>query len=148
MEGTMADWMGWLAMAGVLVILELFTGTFYLLMIAIGLAVGGIVALAGAGWPLQAIVAGVVGVVATGLLHRSRFGRPARHDATRDRNVNLDIGQRVTVPAWDNGRARVMYRGALWDVELGQGATAHPGDFRIVEVQGSRLVVANAAAHS
>jgi membrane protein implicated in regulation of membrane protease activity len=147
MEGTMADWMGWLATAGVLVILELFTGTFYLLMIAIGLAVGGIVALAGAAWPLQAIAAGVVGVLATGLLHRSRFGRPARHDATRDRNVNLDIGQRVTVPAWDNGRARVMYRGALWDVELGQGATAHPGDFRIVEVQGSRLVVANAAAH-
>jgi membrane protein implicated in regulation of membrane protease activity len=144
----MADWMGWLATAGVLVILELFTGTFYLLMIAIGLSVGGLVALAGAGWPVQAIAAGVVGVVATGLLHRSRFGRPARHDATRDRNVNLDIGQRVTVPAWDNGRARVMYRGALWDVELGQGATAHPGDFRIVEVQGSRLVVANAAAHS
>jgi membrane protein implicated in regulation of membrane protease activity len=144
----MADWMGWLATAGVLVILELFTGTFYLLMIAIGLAVGGLVALAGAGWPAQAIAAGVVGVLATGLLHRSRFGRPARHDATRDRNVNLDIGQRVTVPAWDNGRARVMYRGALWDVELGQGATAHPGDFRIVEVQGSRLVVANAAAHS
>jgi membrane protein implicated in regulation of membrane protease activity len=139
----MADWMGWLATAGVLVILELFTGTFYLLMIAIGLAVGGLVALGGAGLPAQAIAAGLVGVLATGLLHRSRFGRPARHDATRDRNVNMDIGQRVTVPAWDNGRARVMYRGALWDVELGQGATAQAGDFRIVEVQGSRLVVSN-----
>lgn len=139
----MADWMGWLATAGVLVILELFTGTFYLLMIAIGLAVGGFVALAGAGLPAQAIVAGVVGVLATAVLHRSRFGRQGRHPAARDRNVNLDIGQRVTVPAWDNGRARVMYRGALWDVELGQGATPQAGDFRIVEVQGSRLVVAN-----
>ena len=139
----MSDWMGWLVMAGVLVILELFTGTFYLLMIAIGLALGGIVALAGAGFAIQAIVAAAIGVLATGLLHRSRFGRPAKHGANRDRNVNLDIGQRVTVPAWDNGRARVMYRGALWDVELGQGATAHPGDFRIVEVQGSRLVVSN-----
>jgi membrane protein implicated in regulation of membrane protease activity len=140
----MADWMGWLAAAGVLVILELFTGTFYLLMIAIGLAVGGVVALAGAGLPAQAIVGGVVGVLATRLLHRSRFGRghAGRGDATRDRNVNLDIGERVTVPAWDNGRARVMYRGALWDVELGQGATARAGDFRIVEVQGSRLVLA------
>lgn len=139
----MADWMGWLVAAGVLVILELFIGTFYLLMIAIGLALGGIVALAGAGLSVQAIVAGIVGVVATGVLHRSRFGRPGRHDPHRDRNVNLDIGQHVTVPAWDNGRARVMYRGALWDVELGQGATAQSGDFRIVEVQGSRLVVAN-----
>lgn len=139
----MADWMGWLVAAGLLVILELFTGTFYLLMIAIGLALGGIVALAGAGLSVQAIVAGIAGVLATGLLHRSRFGRQGRQDASRDRNVNLDIGQRVTVPAWDNGRARVMYRGALWDVELGKGATPHAGDFRIVEVHGSRLVVAN-----
>ena len=140
----MTDWMGWLAAAGVLVVLELFTGTFYLLMIATGLAVGGLVALAGAGTPLQTICAGVVGVLATGLLHRSRFGHPARSEAARDRNVNLDIGQHVTVPGWEHGRARVRYRGALWDVELGQGATAQPGDFRIVEVRGSRLVVANA----
>jgi membrane protein implicated in regulation of membrane protease activity len=139
----MADWMGWLVMAGVLVILELFTGTFYLLMIAIGLAIGGVVALAGTSMPLQAIAAAVVGVLATGLLHRSRFGRPGRTDAQRDRNVNLDIGQRVTVPAWDNGRARVMYRGALWDVELTQGIAPRAGEFRIVEVHGSRLVVAN-----
>jgi membrane protein implicated in regulation of membrane protease activity len=147
-EKTMDEWMGWLAAAGVLVILELFTGTFYLLMIAIGLAVGGIVALLGAAGPVQMIAAAGVGVLATALLHRSRFGRASRHDATRDRNVNLDIGEHVTVPGWDNGRARVMYRGALWDVELGQGATARAGDFRIVEVQGSRLVVADAAAHS
>jgi membrane protein implicated in regulation of membrane protease activity len=135
--------MDWLVAAGVLVILELFTGTFYLLMIAIGLAAGALVALAGPGVPAQAIVAAVVGVLATGLLHRSRFGHPARTDAQRDRNVNLDIGQRVTVPAWDNGRARVMYRGALWDVELTHGVPPHAGEFRIVEVHGSRLVVAN-----
>lgn len=139
----MSDWMSWMMAAGVLVVLELFTNTFYLLMVALGLAAGGAVALAGAGAPLQAIAAAAVGVLATGVLHRSRFGHPARREAARDRNVNLDIGQHVTVPAWDNGRARVMYRGALWDVELGQGATPRPGDFRIVEVQGSRLVVAN-----
>ena len=71
-----AYWMGWLIAAGVLVVLEMFTGTFYLLMIAIGLGVGALAALAGAGAPLQAIAAAVVGVTATGLLHRSRFGRP------------------------------------------------------------------------
>jgi membrane protein implicated in regulation of membrane protease activity len=147
-EETMVDWMGWLVGAGVLVILELFTGTFYLLMIAIGLAVGGLIALAGGGFPAQAIGAAVVAIGATGWLHRSRLGRPGRHEATRDRNVNLDIGQHVTVPVWDKGRARVMYRGALWDVELGQGATPQGGEFRIVEVQGSRLVVANAGSHS
>jgi membrane protein implicated in regulation of membrane protease activity len=139
----MADWMNWLVAAGVLVVLELFTGTFYLLMIAIGLGFGALAALAGASGPVQTIVAGIVGVIATGLLHRSRLGRPAKTNAARDHNVNLDIGQRVTVAAWNDGKARVMYRGALWDVELGQGATAQAGDFRIVEVQGSRLIVAN-----
>lgn len=140
----MADWMNWFVAAGVVVILELFTGTFYLLMIAIGLAFGGAAALLGMGEPLPTVVAAVVGLVATGLLHRSRFGRPARQvSAARDPNVNIDIGQSLKVDAWDGGKARVMYRGALWDVELGPGAVPQAGNFRIVEVQGSRLIVAN-----
>ena len=139
----MAQWMEWLVAAGLLVILELFSGTFYLLMIAIGLAFGAAAALLGAATPMQTIVAAVVGVAATGLLHRSRLGKPAKGSPARDRNVNIDIGQSVSVPAWHDGKARVMYRGALWDVELGQGAHPHAGDFKIVEVQGSRLIVAN-----
>lgn len=139
----MSDWMNWLVGAGILVIAELFTGTFYLLMIAIGLACGGIVALLGLSGPIQTLVAAATGLVATSILHRSRFGRPARISASRDQNVNLDIGGRVTVPGWQNGRARVMYRGALWDVELGPGAQPEAGEYRIVEVQGNRLIVAN-----
>lgn len=139
----MTDWMSWLVVAGVLVVAELFIGTFYLLMMAIGLAAGALAALAGASGPVQTLVAAAVGLAATAILHRSRFGRPARLDATRDRNVNLDIGQRVAVPEWRDGRARVMYRGALWDVELGPGALPAAGDYRIVEVRGNRLIVAN-----
>jgi membrane protein implicated in regulation of membrane protease activity len=139
----MADWINWLVLAGVLVVFELFSGTFYLLMIALGLGFGALVALAGFGVPAQTIAAAVVGVMATGLLHRSRLGRPARVDAARDPNVNLDIGQAVRVGQWHDGKARVMYRGALWDVELGQGGIAEPGDFKIVEVRGSRLIVVN-----
>jgi membrane protein implicated in regulation of membrane protease activity len=139
----MTDWMNWMVGAGILVAAELFTGTFYLLMIAIGLAFGGIAALLGFTGPIQTLIAAVVGLVATSVLHRSRFGRPSRQSASRDQNVNLDIGGRVSVPGWQGGRARVMYRGALWDVELGPGAIAEAGEFRIVEVQGSRLIVAN-----
>ena len=68
----MADWMVWSAAAGVLIVLELFTGTFYLLMMALGLLFGALAAWLGAGMPLQTIAAAVVGIVATGLLHRSR----------------------------------------------------------------------------
>ena len=49
----MTDWMSWLVVAGILVIAELFTGTFYLLMIAIGLSAGALAALAGASGPMQ-----------------------------------------------------------------------------------------------
>jgi len=139
----MDDWVNWMVGAGILVVAELFTGTFYLLMMAIGLACGGIAALLGLSGPAQTLIAAATGLVATSILHRSRFGRPAKTQATRDQNVNLDIGGGVTAEAWNKGRARLSYRGALWDVELGSGAIAEAGDFRIVEVQGNRLIVAN-----
>lgn len=137
----MADWSFWLLAAGVIVIFELFTGTFYLLMIAIGVAFGGLAALAGAGLPAQTLVAAVVGVAATVLLRRSKYGGRNRSDAAVDPNVNMDIGQTVNVPQWQDHTARVMYRGALWDVELAPDATPAPGLFTIREVRGSRLIV-------
>lgn len=139
----MNDWMIWLLITGVLVVFELFTGTFYVLMIAIGTAFGAILATMGMAPSMQFLAAAVVGVAATGLFHRSRLGHPAKGDAARDPNVNLDIGQNVSVEAWNDGKARVMYRGAMWDVDLAPGAMAGSGAFRIVEVRGSRLIVAN-----
>jgi membrane protein implicated in regulation of membrane protease activity len=139
----MNEWMIWLVLTGVLVAFELFTGTFYVLMIAIGMAFGAAAALLGLATPAQILIAAVVGVLATGLLHRSRFGRPHKQDASRDHNVNLDIGQKLNVDAWNDGKARVMYRGALWDIDLAHGSVPIPGAFKIVEVQGSHLVVAN-----
>ncbi|MQA36634.1 NfeD family protein [Rugamonas aquatica] len=143
----MADWSFWLVAAGATVILELFSGTFYLLMIAIGLTSGALAALLGFGMATQTLLAAVVGVAATVLLRRSRFGKlENRTEAARDPNVNMDIGQTVHVPAWQDGAARVMYRGALWDVELETGAAAGsgaaPGQYTIREVRGSRLIVA------
>ena len=149
----MTDWIVWSVLAGILVILELFTGTFYLLMIAIGFAAGGLAALAGAGNPLQTIIAAAVGVAATYALRRSKLGKFNKTNSARDRNVNLDIGETLTVDEWKPGvdarhTARVMYRGAMWDVELEHGAQARPGLFMIREIQGSRPFVANAASNT
>lgn len=142
----MADWGNWLVAAGVLIVLELFTGTFYLLMIAIGLVFGALAAVVGLDQPTQIVVAAAVGVVATVLLRRSRWGHIERGDATRNPNVNIDIGQTLVVDVWQHGRARVMYRGAMWDLELAPEARPEAGRFQIVDVQGSRLIVENAAA--
>ncbi len=139
----MNDWTMWLVVTGVLVVFELFTGTFYVLMIALGTASGAVLASMGMASSMQFLAAALVGIVATFLLHRSRFGRPLKGDSARDPNVNLDIGQLVHVDTWIDGKARVMYRGALWDLDLASGASPAAGQFRIVEVRGSRLVVAN-----
>lgn len=145
----MADWVNWLVAAGALIVLEMFTGTFYLLMIGLGLAVGGLAALASQGPAVQFVAAAIVGVVATLILRRSRIGRRGRSDATRDPNVNLDIGQTVFVDAWmlegDRHAARVKYRGADWDVELEHGGQAVPGYFVIRQVRGNRFIVTNTA---
>lgn len=144
----MTDWMIWFAVACVLIILEMASGTFYLLMIGTGAAAGGIVALAGGSGSWQCIVAAVVAAVATFALRRSRFGRPSNINSARDSGINLDIGQTIEVSEWRNvpgaaSHARVMYRGAQWDVELASGGTAMPGVFRIQEVQGNRLMLIN-----
>lgn len=149
----MTDWIAWFVAAGIVVILELFTGTFYLLMIAVGLAAGGLAGLAGVGATLQLISAATVGGVATYALRHGKLGQFRGVDAARDPNVNLDIGQVLTIEHWGSGTgkegtSRVMYRGALWDVELEPGATACPGAFTIREIRGSHLIVTNCSSPS
>jgi membrane protein implicated in regulation of membrane protease activity len=151
--GGMSDWMIWWGLAAVLVIFEMFTGTFYLLMCAIGLAAGGLAALLGAGLELQLVVAASIAIASTYGLRRSRFGKTSAIDATRDPNVNLDIGQALYVGGWSQGEgeaktARVAYRGAQWDVELAVGEEAVPGSFVIREVRGSRLIVAKNSSNN
>lgn len=137
----MPEWSVWMIGAGLLIVAELFSGTFYLLMVAMGLAAGGFAALLGAGGPTQFVTAAVVGVITTLLLRRWRLAHPPRGGAANDPDMNLDIGQTIVVQQWQQGRARAMYRGALWDVELGAGVPEQPGQFRIVQVRGNRLVV-------
>ncbi|MBN4666039.1 NfeD family protein [Pandoraea nosoerga] len=138
----------WFGVAGLTVVLELASGTFYLLMVALGMVAGGVAAVFRVEWPLQWVVAAVVAGVAVWLLRRSRFGRRGiKADAAADPNTNLDIGQQLRIEAWQrDGRARAMYRGAEWDVELLPGELPNAGWFVIREVRGSRLYVANVAA--
>ncbi|MES2040756.1 MAG: NfeD family protein [Pseudomonadota bacterium] len=141
----MNGWMMWMILAGLVVIFELFTGTFYLLMISIGLVAGALAAVFQLGSESQMIVAAVVGALATAALHKSKYGWKENANAARDPNVNMDIGQTLQVNEWKelgNGKfaARTMYRGAMWDVEL-QHSAGYPGAYVIEEIQGSRLIV-------
>nr|WP_241023241.1 NfeD family protein [Paraburkholderia sp. Ac-20340] len=121
------------------------TGTFYLLMIALGFLAGVVAFEFGAPLDVQFAIAALVGLVAVIALRRSRFGRKRRMvDASSDPGVNLDIGSTLTVAAWHEGRARTMYRGAEWDVELAPGEPEDAHLYQIKAVRGSCLIVAGA----
>ncbi len=144
----MADWIIWCVWAGVMVIGELLTGTFYLLMIATGLLAGSLAAWLGLPLVWQCVVAAAIGIITTYSLRRSKLGQRAHRASAQDPNVNMDIGQAVYINTWqqqgDKNTARAKYRGALWDIELAQGAVVQQGTFIIVEVRGSHLIVKNA----
>lgn len=146
----MADWVIWFAIAGVLVAVEIFTGTFYLLMFSLGLAAGGIAALAGMETSFQFFAAGIVGAIGIVILKKSRFGAKNRVNAAHDPNVNLDIGRTLTVKEWTSvpggpNQARVSYRGSMWDVELASHEEAKSGLFVIREIRANRLIVEHAS---
>ncbi|WP_233881433.1 NfeD family protein [Paraburkholderia flagellata] len=133
----------WWIAAGVLIVAELMTGTFYLLMIALGFLAGALSYELGAPLDVQLIVAAVVGLAAVITLRRSRFGRRRRMtDASTDPGVNLDIGATLAVAAWHDRRARTMYRGAEWDAELAPGEPEDAPLYEIKAVRGSCLIVA------
>ena len=128
----MANTTIWWIVTGALVALELATGTFYLLMLAVGAAAGALAALTGASLATQLTVAAVVGGVGAYLRH-------PRSAATID---TLDVGETVQVGQWaPDGTAQVRYRGAPWTAVLRPGAPQRAGSHRVTELIGSRLVL-------
>jgi membrane protein implicated in regulation of membrane protease activity len=133
----------WWVGAGVLIVLELMSGTFYLLMIALGFIAAALTRIAGANADVQFVVAALVALAAVLLLRRSRFGRRTRLRtvAARNPDVNLDIGQTLAVTGWRERRARANYRGAAWDVELAPGEPEDAKVYEITALEGCRLIV-------
>ena len=135
----------WWLLAGVLVAVELLSGTFYLLALALGAAAAAIAAHAGAGFTGQLVTAALVGGGSTALWHYRRARQPRSAPAERKRDVNLDIGQTVRVEAWDDeGLAQVHYRGARWSARFGGTGPRKPGMHVIVALRGNQLELAPA----
>jgi membrane protein implicated in regulation of membrane protease activity len=141
-----SSWVWWFVLAFGLLIAELLTGTFFLLMIAIALAAAGVADLFGAPFVVQLLIAAAIGLGgALWLRTRTRLAR-TRHDPA-DVMQNIDVGQTVQVAEWAPTRtARVNYRGAQWDVELAPGEDPVAGEFVIKALHANRLVVARRRA--
>lgn len=135
----------WFVIAAVALILELLSGTFFLLLVAVAAAGAGVVAWFGGEvtWQLLAFcilgIAGFVILRSSGLLKRGQ-----RNDASRNRDVNLDIGQIVQVNEWTPAKtAIVQYRGAQWQVRLDSAAhiIPAPGHYQISDIDGIVFIV-------
>ncbi|MBW4046884.1 MAG: NfeD family protein [Proteobacteria bacterium] len=142
--------MQWWIAAALLVALELTSGTFYLLMLAVGAVAGAIAAHLGLDVPLQWVSSALVGTGSVYALHSMRKNR-VKPAPGANRDINLDIGSVVQVDAWDNhGEARIRYRGSDWQARFAGKGPPQPGQFRIKALDGNTLVLepipGNAAA--
>ena len=138
----MAESTLWWLLAGGAVAVELLTGTFYLLMLAIGLVAAALAAHLGLSMPAQLVMAALFGGGAVVGWHLLRQRRPKELPAAFNRDVNLDIGETVQITRWaPDGTTQVKYRGAQWTAVPAPGSIPVAGAHRIREVVGSRLVV-------
>jgi len=132
----------WWIAAGVLVAVELASGTFYLLMLAVGATAGALAAHLGVGQTGQVLTAAVVGGAAVVGWHLKRSRMPPAAPAASNPDVNLDIGQSVQVETWTpDGLAKVQYRGAAWQARFIGSAPAQSGRHVIRAVEGSCLLL-------
>jgi membrane protein implicated in regulation of membrane protease activity len=133
----MENYIYWFLLALILVGLEMATGTFYLLMVAIAIAAGGLVALLGATLRWQLMLSALMVIVGTIVLRRWKSGQ-----VEEDVSASLDVGQPVRVIKWnDNHSARVLYRGAEWDAVPESADTPHDETLYIAAIRGSGLVL-------
>ncbi len=134
--------MTWWLLAGVLVAAELASGTFYLLMLALGCAAGALAAHLGQTPTFQMATAALVGIAATMLWHVKRSREPRAAAVESNRDVNLDVGERVHVAAWAaNGETEVQYRGSNWQASFRGEGRPYTGEHIIVAVHSNRLVL-------
>ena len=129
----------WLVAGFMLVIVELVTGTFYLLVLGIAAIAGGLVAYAGQPFPIQALVAAALAVI--GVLWVNRMRRASRAVKMQP----LDVGQPATFDHWVDraaGLARVKYRDALWDATVTGEARGEQGEpLYVAAIDGNTLKV-------
>jgi membrane protein implicated in regulation of membrane protease activity len=131
--------LAWLIAGFILIIAELVTGTFFLLVLGIAALVGAGVGYASGAFVWQAVAAAVVAVAGVVWVHRYR------KTISPKRMQGLDFGQPSAFDSWvnrDTGQARVKYRDALWDAQVAGDAAGEPGEILyITSVDGSTLKV-------
>ncbi len=129
----------WLGAGLVLVIAELATGTFYLLVLGVACLVGAALAFVDLSFWVQAVCAAMFAIFG------AQWVRTHRKVSEQAPMPSLDLGQAVTWEAWIDqvrGFARVHYRGSSWDATVAGGCSGTAGEILyITAVDGGRFTV-------
>ena len=130
----------WFLASAFLVILELMTGTFYMLVLAAGAAAGGALAYLGFGLEMQILAASVVAALGYVVL-RKVYPEPDRVAAERNPDIHSEIGSIVRIQSMGaDGSLSVSYRGANWAARMDGDHVAEMGrDYVVSRVDGSVL---------
>lgn len=136
-------WEAWLAVAFVLAAAEMASMDFVLLMLAAGALVGVVAALAGAGWVLQIVIAGVAAAAALWLVRPALLRKLHRSPATA-----LGIARYVGMSAVVTGRITSLEAGSVrldgetWTATTADASTIEAGQtVTVSEIRGATAVV-------
>lgn len=113
----MDNYLLWAITGFVLIIAELTTGTFYLLVLGLAAFVGAAAAWFGASFWVQVLATTVPAVGGVMFVRAWLARRPKQAQSAND----LEIGQTVVLDEWINeaaGMARVRYRGTIWNAKV------------------------------
>jgi membrane protein implicated in regulation of membrane protease activity len=133
--------LAWLLAGLLLVVVELMTGTFYLLILGLAAGIGSVVAFFGQPFSMQALIAAISAIIGGILVHQ--YHRAANASSPKD--SDNDIGEPVSIENWisePGRRARVRYRGTTWDAEVvGTERIEADALLYVVARDGSRLKI-------
>jgi membrane protein implicated in regulation of membrane protease activity len=131
--------LAWLIAGFILIIVELVTGTFYLLVLGIAALLAAGIGYSGGAFAWQAVGAAVLAVA--GVVWVRRYRRAMKPK----RMQGLDFGQPAVFDSWVNksvGHARVKHRDALWDAQVTGDVSGKAGEILyITAIDGNTLTV-------
>lgn len=131
----------WVIAGIALIIVEMLTGTLYLLVLGIAALAAAAAAWFGQSFWVQAVV--TVAVTAAGVILINRF----RGKSVPGERAALDVGQSVMLESWiseADGLARVKYRNTQWEAQVFGERVPGGKVFYIHAVQGNTLRVSAA----
>jgi len=131
----MTTYLLWAIAGFVLIIAELLTGTFYLLVFGVAALVGALTAYLGGAFWLQAILTAAASLIGVYLVHTWW----QKHPKDSKGEDSLDVGQVVVFEQWvdeASGTARVRYRGSTWDAKVTGGSVPNVAPSATLTIRG------------